>query len=98
MAKWLFAAALGVCLASGAAGAADGPDFTPIPGDGGTAAAPGPLRSIQYYQSDWHPVGCVVSPHDCEHLAHARGHHHHRVVRDHHACPYEPHLVCLAAE
>lgn len=54
------------------------------------------LQTVQYDQSDWHPIGCVRTPHECEHLAHSQGHHHHRVIHDH-GCQYEPHLLCIAA-
>lgn len=99
MTKWLFAASLGLCLASGAAGAADRLDFTPIPGGAGAPPTPGPLRPVHDFRDlNWRPVACVPSPHQCEHAAHDRGLRFHRVVQDEGACFRHPHLLCLGAE
>lgn len=97
MTRWTVLAALGICLLSAPPVWAAGPLGTvngnAAPGSG----EPLSIERVQYNQAQWHPIGCVRSAHDCEHLAHSQGHHHHRVVRDHHACQNEPHLLCIAA-
>lgn len=41
-------------------------------------------------------LGCVYSAHQCSHLAHSNGYHHHHVVHSH-ECGH-PHLLCMAEE
>lgn len=95
MTKWLFAAAFGLCLASGAADATGRSDLTPTVNSIGLVPAQKLLRLVD---DQWFPIGCVREPDDCEHLAHDRGYHHHRIVRDSQYCHHHPHLLCLVAD
>lgn len=97
MTRWLSAAVLGAWLIAGSTIATAGANSFSA-ADLPRATTPSEsLRTIQYAQSDWHAIGCVTSSYECEQFAHAQGHHHHRVVQDHHTCHHEPHLLCLAA-
>lgn len=88
---------LGACLLLAATFQAAAADLPTAPDAFRATTSSEMSRPVQYDQPEWHPIGCVEVPQECEHLADARGYHHHRVVRDHHACPYEPHLLCIAA-
>ena len=56
--------------------------------------APAPAPAMTPIQGHAHPVACVFSADQCHHAAEAAGFHHFQIVRDHHACPLAPHLLC----
>lgn len=62
-----------------------------------SSSVSGQAARLRTAQSHWHFLGCVAGPHECEHLAHSRGYHHHQVIDDHHGRCHHPPVVfaCL---
>lgn len=92
MAALKYLAVVGFLLAGTTAFAAE----KSVPG-GITSGTHGNRPALRVAQLHWHFLGCVASRHQCAHLAHSHGFHHHRIFDDHHgSCHHPPSIyACL---